>query len=130
MIVLADTECLQTCAFQGVTDYISAALCIGWDLTEGYLFPAVDPDGRRGPVAVSAPRMTVALQMHLRAAGLADHNSMHSFRVGGSFSKSLAGTAAGEIINFGGWKTEAVARDYIGATTSAPAWATSESSHG
>lgn len=43
---------------------------------------------------------------------------MHSFRVGGSVSESLAGTAVDEIMKIGGWKTESVARDYIGQTTS------------
>ena len=44
---------------------------------------------------------------------------MHSFRVGGSLNKLLAGTAVDEIMKIGGWKTERVARYYIGATTSA-----------
>ena len=45
---------------------------------------------------------------------------MHSFRVGGFLTKPLAGTAVDEIMQIGGWKTESVARYYIGATTSAP----------
>ena len=52
VVVLADAECLETCAFRGVTEYISAALRIGCDSTEGYLFPAVEPSGTRGAVAV------------------------------------------------------------------------------
>ena len=46
---------------------------------------------------------------------------MHSFRVGGSLCKSLAGTAGDEIMKTGGWKTQRVAGHYIGATTSAAA---------
>ena len=42
---------------------------------------------------------------------------MQSFRVGGSLSKSLAGTAVDEIMQIGGWKTESVAKYYIGATS-------------
>ena len=38
VVVLADTECLGTYAFRGVTEHISAAQCIGWDLSGGYLF--------------------------------------------------------------------------------------------
>ena len=46
------------------------------------------------------------------------HFTMHSFRVGGSLRKSLAGTPVDEfILQLGGWKTEAMARHYIGATT-------------
>ena len=47
------------------------------------------------------------------------HFTMHPFRVGGSLSKSLAGTPVDEFtLQLGGWKTEAMARHYIGATTS------------
>ena len=118
VVVLADKECPQVCAFRAVTEYISAAKSIGWDLTKGYLFPVVLADGGRGPVALSAPRMTAALQGHLRAAGMPDHFTMHSFRVGGSVSKSLAGTAVDEIMKIGGWKTERIAKYYIGSTSS------------
>ena len=50
--------------------------------------------------------------------GLSDHFTMHSFRVEGSVSKSLAGTAVDEIMKIGGWKTERTAKYYIGSTTS------------
>ena len=43
---------------------------------------------------------------------------MHFFRVGGSPSKKLAGTAVDEIMTIGGWKTESVAKYYIGVTSS------------
>ena len=69
-VVLADEECPQICAVRGVTDHISAALAIGWDLMAGYLFPMVDEDGGRGTVPLTAPCMTAALQAHLRAAGI------------------------------------------------------------
>ena len=46
---------------------------------------------------------------------------MHSFRVGGSPSTYLTGATVDEIMKIGGWKTERVARYYIGATTSAVA---------
>ena len=42
VVVLANTQNPQVCAFRGVTQYIAAALAIGWDLTAGYLFPMVE----------------------------------------------------------------------------------------
>ena len=72
----------------------------------------VEGNGERGSVAITAPRMTATLQAHQRAGGSPDHLTMHSFRVGGSLSKSLAGTAVDEIMKIGGWKTERVARYY------------------
>ena len=91
---------------------------MGWDLGAGHPFPCVQEDGQRGGLPLTAPQMTAALQAHLRDASLPAHFTMHSFRVGGSLSKSLAGTPVDEIMQLGGWKTEAMARHYIGATTS------------
>ena len=116
-MVLADGECPQICAVRGVTEYIAAALSIGWDLTAGYLFPMVDENGGRGTVPLTAPRMTAALQAHLRAAGIPRPFTMHSFRVEVSVGRPLGGTAIHEIMKLGGWKTERVVRYYIGATT-------------
>ena len=75
---LADAANPQTCAFRGVTEYISAAPATDWDLTAGYLFPVVDGNGERGSVAFTAPRMTATLQENLRPGGLPDHFTMHS----------------------------------------------------
>lgn len=124
VVVLADPQNPGTCAFRAITAYITAAQGVGWDLSEGHLFPSVQvtsPDGLRGAMPLTAPQMTTALQAHLRKASLPVHFTMHSFRVGGSLSKSLAGTPVDEIMQLGGWKTEAMARHYIGATTSGAA---------
>ena len=80
--------------------------------------PVVTAEGGQGSLPLPAARVTTALQAHLRAAGLPNHFTMHSFRVGGSLSKSLAGTAVDEIMKIGGCKTESVAKHYIGATSS------------
>ena len=88
---------------------MSAAQRIGWDLTAGHIFPVVTTEGGRGSRPLSAARMAAFLQVHLREAGLPDHFTMHSFRVGGSLARSLAGTAVDEIMKIGGWKTEAIA---------------------
>ena len=53
VVVLADAYNAQTCAFRGVTEYISAVLALRWDLTAGHLFPVVECDGERGSVAVT-----------------------------------------------------------------------------
>ena len=111
--MLADKECPQICAFRGAMEYVSAAHSIGWDLAHGHLFPVVLPDGHRGGVAFSAPRMVTALQGHLRTAGLPSNFTRHSSRSGGSLSKSLAGTPMDEIMEIGGWKTVSMARYYI-----------------
>ena len=102
--MLADRNCPVVCAFRAVTAYISAAQRMGWDLTA--VFPVVTAQGGRGSLPLPAARMTTALQGHFRAGGLSSHFTMHSFRLGGSLSKSLAGTAVDEIMKIGSWKTE------------------------
>ena len=112
--MLADRECPAVCTLRAVTAYISAAERMGWNLTAGHLFPVVTAEGGRGSLLLPAARMTTALQGHLRAAGLPSHFTMHSFRVGGSLSQSLDGTAVDKIMKIGGWKTESVAKYYTG----------------
>ena len=121
VLVLPDGGCPHICAVGGVTEYVSAALAIGWDLTAGYVFPMVEEDRGWGTVPLTAPRMTGALQAHLRAAGIPRPFTMHSFRVEVSVGRPLGGTAIHEIMKLGGWKTERVVRYYIGATTGASA---------
>ena len=43
---------------------------------------------------------------------------MYSFRVGGSLTRSLSGTAVNEIMKIGGCKTEQITNYNIGATSS------------
>lgn len=42
----------------------------------------------------------------------------HYFQIGGSLSRSLAGTAVDKVTKIGRWKMEAVARYYIGVAAS------------
>ena len=116
-MVLADRDCPVVCPLRAVTAFISAAQRMWWDSTAGHLFPVVTAGGGRGNLPLPAARMTSALQAHLRAVELPSHFTVHSFREGGALSKSLAGTAMDEIVEIGGWKTESVAKYYIGTTS-------------
>ena len=89
VVVGPDVACPSICAVRNVTAYINAAEGIGWDLSQGHLFPAVLPEGTRGRAPLTAAQMTAALQQHLRVAGLPPRYTMHSFRVGGSVTQSL-----------------------------------------
>ncbi|CAN0042059.1 unnamed protein product, partial [Pylaiella littoralis] len=102
VVVWADADNHQTCAVRAVNAYITAATRTGWDLALGHLFPVVEENGRRGSASLTAPRMTASLQSYLRDANLPANFTMHSFRVGGSLSESLAGTAVDEIMKLGG----------------------------
>ena len=103
---------------QGVTEYIPAAHSIGWDFAKGHLLPLDLGNGSRGPVPMSAKHMTSARHGRLGMTGLSYHFTMHSFRLGGSVTESLACTEVDKIIKIGGWNTESIAKHYIGSTTS------------
>eukprot|EP00752_Nemacystus_decipiens_P007886 g7046.t1 len=118
VVVLADRANHRICAFRGVRAYMSAASSLGWDLEQGHLFPEIGPNGERLAHPVKPAKMKENLVAHLGRANLPKHFSMHSFRVGGSVSESLAGTAVDEIMKLGGWRSERVAAEYIGTTTS------------
>eukprot|EP00752_Nemacystus_decipiens_P005329 g4833.t1 len=97
-VVVLATGDPDTCPVRGVSEYISAAQAIGWDLSSGYLFSTPKQDGTRGTSRLLAKDMTKALQSHLQEAGLPTLFTMHSFRVGGSLSRSMAGDEAIEQI--------------------------------
>ena len=59
-----------------------------------------------------------SLQGHLLEAGLPNHFTMHPFRVGSSLTISLAGMAVDEMLKMDVWKTESIAKCYIGAVFS------------
>ena len=117
-VVLPDPANKSTCPLRAVGAYLDTAVAQGWDLSRGHLFPHVTADGQRGQLPLLPHQMTAALQKHLRAAGLPDHFTLHSFRVGGSVSQSLAGTHIDAIMEMGGWKTRKMAEHYVGVTCS------------
>lgn len=112
-VVVLAAEDKDVCAVRAVSEYIRAAEDIGWYLSSGHLFSDPAPDGRQGSSKLTPRNMTSALQSHLREAGLPDGFTMHSFGVGGSLSRPLAGDTIESIMQVGGWKTESVSRYYV-----------------
>lgn len=113
-VVVLATGDPDTWVMRWVNECINAAQAIGWDLSSGYLFstPKQD-DGTRGTSRLVAKDMTGALKSHLQEASLSTLFTMHFFRVGGSLSRAMAGEAIEQIMQVGGWKTEAIARYYV-----------------
>ena len=68
------------------SEYILTALAIGWNLSAGHLFPVEELNGEWGTVALTAPRMTAALQAHLREGG--DVRPVHVALVSGGWIAS------------------------------------------
>ena len=109
---MEDRDCTETCACRAGIAYIPAGQRIGWDLTAGQIFAVVTIECGRGfSLLLASPNDRLPRKhIYLREAGLrndnTNHNTMHSFRVGGSLTRPLAGTAAEEIMKIGGLRTE------------------------
>ena len=87
MTVEYDTKRMTTCSARAVEQYIAVGTALGWNMTQGYLFPRIS--GRpnpgkpiRGKTPIAAPGMTKALKVHARNAGKRTVFTMHSFRSG------------------------------------------------
>ena len=80
------------------------------------MFPQVETDGSKGTSPWNAHDMSMTFQRLVSAAGLSDgrNYSMHSFRVGGAVSQTLAGTAMDALMAMVGWKIRRVAQRYVG----------------
>ena len=90
-------------------------------LPYGLLFPPTNGDRSTGVGALKATEMTAGVQPYPRCSrvpppGANTQYTMHSFRVGGAVSRSLAGTTVADIMSLVRWKCAGVGQTYIGAT--------------
>ena len=74
MTVEYGTRRMTTCPIRAVEQYIAMGTALGWNMTQGYLFPRVSRRPNtgapiRGKTSISAPDMTKALKVHARYAG-------------------------------------------------------------
>ena len=97
--------------------YKMAGQSVGWDLSQGFLFSEIKSDGplakARRPAALKPSDMTAQLKAHLRAAGMQDKHTMHSFRTGGALAQALADESLQAIMQRVQWKTSRVALHYV-----------------
>ena len=112
----------ETCAVAATTRYAQAADSCGWDMSAGYLFLEMSASGERIPKRLARPlsakAMAARFKQHLEHAGLwARHFTFHSFRVGCAVSQTIAGKDIAEIMAAVNWKSEKVARRYVGGAT-------------
>ena len=96
MTVEYDTNRMTTCPISAVEQYIAVGTALGWNITQGYLFPRISQRPNtgalvRGKMPISAPDKTKALKVHARNAGERTSFTMHSFRLGGALTRALAG---------------------------------------
>ena len=90
-VVLADPDRAQTCAVQGVSAYLEAALRQGWDLSLGHLFPAVKAQGQRGHEPMTPPRMYEDRILPASPSGGAAGSLYYPFLPGGRLAEPVPG---------------------------------------
>ena len=106
MTVEYDTKRMTTCPVRVVGQYIATWTALGWNMTQGYLFP-------RSKTPISAPDMTKVLNVHARSAGERTAFTMHSFRSGGPLTRALAGEDLPTVMQRAFWKKPSTTWRYL-----------------
>ena len=114
MTVEYDTKRMTTCPIRAVDQYIAIGIALGWNMTQGYLFPRISRRPNtgapiRGKTLISAPDMTKALKVHARNAGERTAFTMHSFRSGGALTRVLIGEDLPTVMRRVFWKKPSTA---------------------
>ena len=118
MAVEYDTKRMTTRPIREVEQYIAVGTALGWNMTQGYLFPRISRRPNtgapiRGKMPISAPDITKALKVHARNAGERTAFTMHSSRSGGAFTRALAGEDLPTVMERGFWKKPGTAWRYL-----------------
>ena len=118
MTVEYGTKRMTTCPIRAVEQYIAVGTALGWNMTQGYLFPRISRRPNtgapiRGKAPISAPDMTKALKVHVRNAGERTAFTMHSFRSAGALKRALAGEDLPLIMKRAFWKKPSTAWRYL-----------------
>ena len=108
------TKRMTRCPVRAVEQYIGIGTALGWDMTQGYLFPRSlrRPNTRtpiRGKPPISALDMTKVLKVHARNAGERTAFTMHSFRSEGPLTRALAGEDLPTAMQRAFWKKSSTA---------------------
>lgn len=95
------------------------------DLRDGYLFRSTDKHNRASNNPFIGSSIAARLKTHLDHLGIADGETMHSFRSGCSITLSMLGASIEDITTHVGWRSTESARYYtqtdkvLGLTNSA-----------
>ena len=113
-----DTKRMTACPIRAVEQYIAVGTALGWNMTQGYLFPRISRRPNtgapiRGKTPISAPDMTKALKVHAHNAGERAVFTMHSFRSGGTLTRALAGEDLPTVMQRAFWKKPSTAWRYL-----------------
>ena len=113
-----DTRCITTSPVRAVEQYIQIGTALGWNMTQGYLFPRSSrrPNTRTpigGKTPISAPDMTKVLKVHARNAGERTTFTLHSFRSERPLTRALAGKDLPTVMQRAFWKKPSTAWRYL-----------------
>ena len=121
MTVEYDTKRMTTCPIRAVEQYIAVGTALGWNMTQGYLFPRISRRPNtgapiRGKTPISAPDMTKALKVHARNAGERTAFTMHYFKSGGALTRDLERENLPTVMQRAFWKKLSTAWRYLRLT--------------
>ena len=118
MTVEYDTKRMTTCPIRAVEQHIAVGTALGWNMTQGCLFPRISRRPNtgapiRGKTPISAPDMTKTLKVHARNGGEHTAFTMHYFKSGGALTRDLAGEDLPTVMQRAFWKKLIAAWRYL-----------------
>ena len=100
------------CPVANLLQYFNLCNCMQIDLHDGYLFRSTDKHGRVSINPFVGSTIAARLKTHLDQLGIADGETMHSFRSGCSITLSMLDASLEDITTHVGWRSTKTARYY------------------
>ena len=100
------------CPVANLTRYFDLCKCMQIDLRDGFLFRTTDKHGRVSVNPFVGSSIAAHLKLHLDHLGIANGETMHSFRSGCSITLSMLGASIEDIATHVGWRSTESARYY------------------
>lgn len=102
----------QLCPVANLSRYFNLCKCMQIDLRDGYLFRSTDKHGRVSNNPFVGSTIAARLKTHLDHLGIADGETVHSFRSGCSITLSMLGVSLEDIAMHVGWRSTQTAKYY------------------
>ena len=98
------------CPVRAVSQWFRAARATGWDMSKGYLFSPILPDGVRSLHPGSAPDMHRRFKGHLARFSTDDGETLHGTRGGAALNLLQSGSSPAQVASHVGWSASASSR--------------------
>ena len=104
---------VKICPVQGIEHYMAVAQQLRIDLTRGYLFCPMTPQGGILDAPFSSTALEARLKAYIKEMGSDVGETLHGFRAGCAITLALLGVELSEIMDHVGWTRQHTALHYL-----------------